>query len=917
MKKLSIATIVAVLAALLVATVAFAMFTNGNFENGDFTGWVKDANYLNGGILVGPPPSYVPLAVTSSEGVLYGAVASDNTYIVNTAWMNANFGAGVTCDPNTNGSVCLPYAGANSAVVNYLGAMYLKNNNMNTLSQQGLVAGGDVAADGNYHIFFAYAPVLDKGSHTPSDQPFMHVKLTRVRAGSPDQVLFDKFSYPDDGNPNWKWNTSIPSIAYMNWQVYDLTYAPADLNAGDTLNLDVTAAGCVYFQGGHWGYVYVDEFGPTAPSGNTAPSISSLSPSSGLDSGGTLITIVGSHFTGATAVKIGTTTYSSGSFTVVDDTHITVTTTAHPAGLVDVSVTNPSGSAVYPYSFTFLALPTITNGGTGGGTAPNYGPVTGGTTVIITGTNLTGGAFTFGGLPAVCTVNPAGTQATCTTPAHTAGPVDVTVTTTTGSATSTGGFTYYEVPTIAAGGVSPNVGPIAGGTPITITGTFLTGGTFTIDGLPLLACTVNPAGTQANCTTPAHAAGPVNIAVTTLGGTATSGFTYIAQAITGMTPNFGPTGGGTSVVITGTGFTGSTAFTFGGTAAVCTVNSDTQVTCTSPAHSAGAVDVIITTPSGPATSTGGFTYIPATLTVTASGPATLKPGDQYVYTFAYTTNVTPFSAQVLFTLPGHTTYVSNTGGYVCTPAAGVVTCTLGAITTNGSFTVTVLVDKLKKINTPLALAMASYSISDNGAAVATGLANVTANTLTPFADVNVGYWAIDYIQSIWAYGITSGCANPPLTYCPENNITRAEMAVFIERGVHTSAFNPGTPALTFTDTSANFAKYWIEALKADGITIGCGGTHYCPENPITRGEMSVFLLRGKSFPGTIVLAPATGTYWLDVSTGYWAAAWTERLGMDGISTGCGGGKFCPNDYVSRSQMAVLVQRTFVLTLPTP
>lgn len=245
MKKLSIATMVAVIAALLVATVAFAMFNNGNFEMGDFTGWVKDATYLNGGIVVGPPPSYTPVLASS-----VGGSATDDTFIVNAAWMNTNFGAGITCDPKTNGNVCLPYAGADSAVVNYLGSMMLQNNNMNTLSQQGLVAGGDVGADGMFHIFFTYAPVLDKGAHTPADQPFMYVKLTRVRSGFPDKVLFDKFSYPDDGNPNWVWNTSIPSIAYMPWQVYDLAYAPADLGPGDTLKLEVTAAGCAYYQGG-------------------------------------------------------------------------------------------------------------------------------------------------------------------------------------------------------------------------------------------------------------------------------------------------------------------------------------------------------------------------------------------------------------------------------------------------------------------------------------------------------------------------------------------------------------------------------------------------------------------------------------------------------------------------------------------
>ena len=60
-------------------------------------------------------------------------------------------------------------------MVNYAG----NNGNLNKLTQSGLVAGGDLGPDGNYHIFFSYAPVLDKGSHTPADQPFMYVKLVK------------------------------------------------------------------------------------------------------------------------------------------------------------------------------------------------------------------------------------------------------------------------------------------------------------------------------------------------------------------------------------------------------------------------------------------------------------------------------------------------------------------------------------------------------------------------------------------------------------------------------------------------------------------------------------------------------------------------------------------------------------------
>ena len=123
--------------------------------------------------------------------------------------------------------------------------------------------------------------------------------------------------------------------------------------------------------------------------------------------------------------------------------------------------------------------------------------------------------------------------------------------------------------------------------------------------------------TSITCTTPAHAAGAVNVVVTTSGGTATStnGFTYVTPpvpTVTALNPTSGSTAGGTSVTITGTNLTGATAVSFGGTAAtgVSVVNA-TTVTCTSPAHAAGLVDVTVTTPGGTSATTGtgnDYTY---------------------------------------------------------------------------------------------------------------------------------------------------------------------------------------------------------------------------------------------------------------------------------------------------------------------
>jgi hypothetical protein len=168
-------------------------------------------------------------------------------------------------------------------------------------------------------------------------------------------------------------------------------------------------------------------------------------------------------------------------------------------------------------------------------------------------------------------------------------------------------------PTITASGVSPNTGSTSGGTSVTITGTGFTGVTTGVTfGGTAASFTVNSL-TQITATTPAHAAGTVDVAVTTGAGTATAtaAFTYIPPPIvTGVAPNKGPTAGGLPVVVTGTGFTGTTSVNFGVRSASFQVNSDTQIMATSPSGSAGPVDVTVTTSAGTSTASAAdrFTY---------------------------------------------------------------------------------------------------------------------------------------------------------------------------------------------------------------------------------------------------------------------------------------------------------------------
>ena len=352
------------------------------------------------------------------------------------------------------------------------------------------------------------------------------------------------------------------------------------------------------------GTISVTTPGGTGTSANSftvvsAAMITSISPNSGPPAGGQSVNIAGTDLGGASSVTFGGT---AGTITANTATQITVTAPAHAAGVVDVVVTTPGGSTTSTGGYTFQAGPAIT------GISPNSGPTAGGQSVNINGADLSGAtSVTFGGAAAAITANTA-TQITVTTPTHAAGAVDVVVTTPGGSTTSTGGYTFQAGPAIT--GISPNSGPTVGGQSVNINGSDLNGATAVTFGGAAATITANTA-TQITVTTPAHAAGVVDVVVTTPGGstTSTGGYTFQAgPAITGISPNSGPTAGGQSVNINGADLSGATSVTFGGAAAAITANTATQITVTTPTHAAGAVDVVVTTLGGNASSTGGYTY---------------------------------------------------------------------------------------------------------------------------------------------------------------------------------------------------------------------------------------------------------------------------------------------------------------------
>jgi hypothetical protein len=191
--------------------------------------------------------------------------------------------------------------------------------------------------------------------------------------------------------------------------------------------------------------------------------------------------------------------------------------------------------------------------------------------------------------------------------------------------------------------------------------------------------------------------------------------------------------------------------------------------------------------------------------------------------------------------------------------------------------------------------------------------NEACGLATTFRDVGGAHWAWPYVETLAALGVTAGCGSG--SYCPDAPVTRAEMAVFILKALYTAAYLP-PPASggEFQDVPASYwAAAWIEDLAAKSITAGCGADRYCPQDAVTRAQMAVFLLRAKNFAGYQPPA-ATGAVFADVPASHWAAAWIERLFFEGVTSGCSPTTYCPESPITRAQMAVFLVRALGLPL---
>jgi hypothetical protein len=188
-----------------------------------------------------------------------------------------------------------------------------------------------------------------------------------------------------------------------------------------------------------------------------------------------------------------------------------------------------------------------------------------------------------------------------------------------------------------------------------------------------------------------------------------------------------------------------------------------------------------------------------------------------------------------------------------------------------------------------------------------------------FADVPVDHWAHDAIEVLYKNGYITGCSTDPLLYCPEDIMTRAESAVFVERGIHGADYMPVQPQDSlFADVPLGewYAK-WSHGLWEDGYTSGCGTNPliYCPLQQHTRAEGAVFFLR--MLNGAEFEPPEAQRLFVDVDPVAWEAKWVEAAYLEGIMEPCDleAMRFCPDEPLRRAAAASIMVKAKRITLP--
>lgn len=503
---------------------------------------------------------------------------------------------------------------------------------------------------------------------------------------------------------------------------------------------------------------------------------------------------------------------------------------------------------------------------------------------------------------------------------------------------------FYKTPfppTIT--GISPASGPSSGGTSVTITGSSLeTGATVRVDGFPA-AVTGGTPPTTLVATMPPHVAGVANVTVTTPGGTsAPIPFTYrgfwVACSPSSLSVKQGANGSTVCTVTSRSGFaspvtlgcaspptgvtcafapasvtppangTVNSTLTVSASLAAAVATSNLQVTGTSGGI-VQSTTVVLSVGTASGLVAAGLTSDAHSATGTVSNlDSVFEPGETAVVEPAWTNLGSPVA------LTSSASGFGGPGGAVYTIVDGAASFgTIASGATANCYTATAPHDCfVLRISNPASRPVQHWDASFTETLSAGGSVARPLHVGQSFSDVPTSNPYYRQIETLFHNGVTGGCGGT--NYCPSTVVSRAQMSVFLLVSKFGPAFSPPAAVGLFNDVpvTSPFAR-WIEYLYRYEVTAGCGTGLFCPDDPVTRGQMAVFLLKTKEGPG-YVPPPAKGTVFADVPVTHPFAKWIEEIARRGITAGCGGGNYCPDASTTRDQMAVFLVSTFGLRL---
>ena len=350
-----------------------------------------------------------------------------------------------------------------------------------------------------------------------------------------------------------------------------------------------------------------------------APVIGLVAPKKGPVDGGTWVLISGANFGAGATVSFGL--QAAAEVTYVDKYSVLALTPAAAPGYASVKVTNPDGlNSTLSSAFQFFQLTDdpieVTS------ISPAGGPVTGGTLALLMGAQFKPGASVYiGGKPANPTKYVTSEQLTVTVPPGSVGPADVIAVNPDGTtAVLEDAFAYFEpqagnAPPPSLAGVFPEYGPAGGGDSVTVLGAnFQNGALVFFDGISIPVTEAQGSGLL-TVTTVAHAVGSVDIAVVNPDGQTAylnDGYVFFVNPpfIGAISPNEGPTTGGSAVTISGSGFVaGLKVYWDGNLQGGLIVSPPDEIQLTAPPHDVGKVTLTVLNPDGlSATMVEAFEY---------------------------------------------------------------------------------------------------------------------------------------------------------------------------------------------------------------------------------------------------------------------------------------------------------------------